>query len=224
MITAKEINNKRFEQAKPGYSPNEVDDFLREISLQITKYQKDKEETEKKIEVLVESVREYKKDEDALKDALIGAQKQGRAVIAEAQAQADKIISDATVKAGEIIGGTKIQLEKEKRNLAKMQQEVTDFKANLLAMYKSHLAQITAIPDFDEDDTEEEEISEKPVLNTETKQSMADVSYEQSYQNVASAVDIDSTRAFNAAGASPIADSSAARNSRFSDLKFGENR
>jgi len=123
MLSVKDINNKRFEQARPGYKPEEVDDFLREIANQITQYQKDKEETEKKMAVLVESIREYKKDEDALKDALIGAQKQGRAVIAEAQEQADKIIADAKAKAEEIIGSTRVQLEKEKRCLVKMKQE-----------------------------------------------------------------------------------------------------
>ncbi|MDE6599557.1 MAG: DivIVA domain-containing protein, partial [Oscillospiraceae bacterium] len=147
-------NNKRFEQAKTGYKTEEVDDFLREIARDIERYQRDKEEAEKKIAVLVESVREYKKDEEALKDALISAQKQGRSVIAEAQAQAEKILSEARAKAGEIIGGTKVQLEKEKRCLVKMQQEVSDFKANLLNMYKQHLEQITAIPEY-EDDSEE---------------------------------------------------------------------
>ncbi len=152
MLSVKDINNRRFEQARPGYKPEEVDDFLREIARDIERYQKDKEETEKKIAVLVESVREYKKDEDALKDALIGAQKQGRAVVAEAQAQADKIIADARAKAGEIIGSTKVQLEKEKRCLVRMQQEVSDFKANLLNMYKQHLEQITAIPEYEEEE------------------------------------------------------------------------
>lgn len=139
MLTAKDINNKKFEQTRPGYKPEEVDDFLREIALQITQMQKDKEEVEKKIEVLVESVREYKKDEDALKDALIGAQKQGRAVVQEAHENADKIIAEAHIKAEEIIGNTRVQLEKEKHCLSKMQQEVSDFKQNLLTMYKAHL-------------------------------------------------------------------------------------
>ncbi len=154
MLSVKDINNKRFEQARPGYKTEEVDDFLREIARDIERYQRDKDESEKKIAVLVESVREYKKDEEALKDALIGAQKQSRTIIADAQLQADKILSEARAKAGEIIGSTKVQLEKEKRCLVKMQQEVSDFKANLLNMYKQHLEQITAIPDY-EDDSEE---------------------------------------------------------------------
>lgn len=154
MLSVKDINNKRFEQARPGYKTEEVDDFLREIAQQIAQYQREKEDAEKKIEVLVESVREYKKDEDALKDALIGAQKQGRAIVSEAQSKATEILADANKRANEIIGSTTVQLEKEKRCLVKMQQEVSDFKANLLSMYKQHLEQITAIPDY-EDDSED---------------------------------------------------------------------
>lgn len=162
MLSVKDINNKRFEQARPGYKTEEVDDFLREIARDIERYQRDKEESEKKIAVLVESVREYKKDEEALKDALIGAQKQSRTIIADAQVQADKILSEARAKAGEIIGSTKVQLEKEKRCLVKMQQEVSDFKANLLNMYKQHLEQITAIPDYEDDSEESREPAPAP--------------------------------------------------------------
>ena len=137
MITAKDINTRRFEQAKPGYKP-----------------------------VLVESIRRYKADEEALKDAMIGAQKQGRAVIeeakgkaetivAEAQQKAEQIISAANVKADEIVGTTAIRAQREKAELEKMQNAVTDFKSRLLTMYKSHLELITALPENDEPAEEE---------------------------------------------------------------------
>lgn len=169
MLSVKDINNKRFEQARPGYKTEEVDDFLREIAQQIAQYQREKEDAEKKIEVLVESVREYKKDEDALKDALIGAQKQGRAIVSEAQSKATEILADANKRANEIIGSTTVQLEKEKRCLVKMQQEVSDFKANLLSMYKQHLEQITAIPDYEDDseDTVETPVPAAPAPKAE---------------------------------------------------------
>ena len=131
MITAKDINTRRFEQAKPGYKPEEVDEFLKEIADQINAMLKDKEDTEKKIEVLVESIRRYKADEEALKDAMIGAQKQGRAVIEEAKGKAETIVAEA------------------------QQNAVTDFKSRLLTMYKSHLELITALPENDEPAEEE---------------------------------------------------------------------
>lgn len=167
MITAMEINTKRFEQAKPGYKPEEVDEFLNQIADQISAMTKEKEDTEKKIEVLVESIRRYKADEEALKDAMIGAQKQARAVmeeakgkadviIYEAQQKAEQIISAANVKADEIIGSTAVRAKKEQETLEKMQTAVTEFKSNLLSMYKAHLELITSLPEADSDDAEEE--------------------------------------------------------------------
>lgn len=219
MLSVKDINNKRFEQARPGYKPEEVDDFLREIALQISQYQKDKEETEKKIAVLVESVREYKKDEDALKDALIGAQKQGRAVIAEAQEQANKILADATAKADEIIGSTRVQLEKEKRCLVKMQQEVSDFKANLLNMYKQHLEQITAIPDYDDDEETEEAPAPVPVPVKE------DAAPEQPAQDMEATKVMDNP--YKPEKSNFPFDNSVASSkteNKFGELKFGQNK
>lgn len=221
MLTAKDVNNKKFEQTRPGYSPNEVDDFLREIALELGNYQKEREETAKKIEVLVDSVREYKRDEEALKDALVGAQKQSRVIIAEAQANAEKILADATVKAGDIIGGTKLQLEKEKQNLTRMQQEVSDFKAKLLAMYKGHLAQITAIPDFDDDDSSEE--TSAPVQQQVRQQApMAQTSDSES-------ANLDATRVIetpNSVGSSPFGDpiNNNRSNNKYGELKFGEKK
>lgn len=174
MITAMEINTKRFEQAKPGYKPEEVDEFLNQIADQISAMTKEKEDTEKKIEVLVESIRRYKADEEALKDAMIGAQKQARAVmeeakvkadaiIYEAQQKAEQIISAANVKADEIIGSTAVRAKKEQETLEKMQTAVTEFKSNLLSMYKAHLELITSLPEADSDDADEEESAPAPV-------------------------------------------------------------
>lgn len=174
MITAMEINTKRFEQAKPGYKPEEVDEFLNQIADQISAMTKEKEDTEKKIEVLVESIRRYKADEEALKDAMIGAQKQARAVmeeakvkadaiIYEAQQKAEQIISAANVKADEIIGSTAVRAKKEQETLEKMQTAVTEFKSNLLSMYKAHLELITSLPEADSDDAEVEESAPAPV-------------------------------------------------------------
>ena len=237
MLSVKDINNKRFEQARPGYKTEEVDDFLREVASEIARYQREKEEDEKKIAVLVESVREYKKDEEALKDALIGAQRQGRAVISEAQAKAEEILSEARSKASEIVGTAKVQNEKEKRCLVKMQQEVSDFKANLLNMYKQHLEQITAIPDYDDFDEEEEVAAASASVQQEAPvpepqpQSQPDPEPEEKPK------DMEATRIMDnpyrqqqqEKPSFPFGDTAAAvgaakSESKFGDLKFGQNK
>lgn len=168
MITANDINMQRFEQARPGYKTEEVDELLKRIADQLTVMEKERDDSEKKIEVLVESVRRYKADEEALKDAMIGAQKQGRAVIAdakeraeqiiaEAQNKAEQIISAANVKAEEIAGSASVRARREEQHLERMQAAVKEFKSDLLSMYKSHLELITALPEDEEEIAPEEE-------------------------------------------------------------------
>ena len=227
MLSVKDINNKRFEQARPGYNTEEVDDFLRQIAQDIAQYQREKEEAEKKIEVLVESVREYKRDEEALKDALVGAQKQGRAVVSEAQAKADEILSAARAKSEEIIGSTKIQLEKEKNCLVKMQQEVSDFKANLLNMYKQHLEQITAIPDYEDEDSDEEEaeapVSAEPAAAAPVQEAAA----QQPEQNMEATRVMENPYRQERSPlpfGEPAVPGAARAENKFGELKFGQNK
>lgn len=189
MITAQDINTIRFEQAKPGYNTEEVDNFLKQLADQTNALLKEKEDTDKKMEVLVESIRRYKADEEALKDAMIGAQKQARAVlseaqekaeaiITEAQQRAEMIISDANVKSDEIIGSTAARAKKERAALEEMQEAVKEFKRELLAMYKTHLELITSLPADDDEEEEEPQAEEAYAQPQEAEQTAADENME----------------------------------------------
>ncbi len=181
MITVKDINTKIFTQARPGYDTAEVDKFLEEIAGQMSSLLAEKEDSDKKIETLVDGIRRYKADEEALKDAMIGAQKQGRAVIAdanekaeqiiaEAQQKAEQIISEANLKADEIIGSTAVRAEREKASLEKMQAAVKDFKRELLSMYKEHLGLITRLPEIDDEEENVTEAEAVPEENSPTEE------------------------------------------------------
>ena len=91
-MNAKDIITRKFEKATfNGYKTDDVDDFLREVSNEYAQLQKDKSELERKLEVLADKIREYRDDEDALKDALLLAQKQGNAIVSESRASAEKL-------------------------------------------------------------------------------------------------------------------------------------
>ena len=91
-MNAKEIVTKKFEKAAfNGYKPDDVDDYLKEVSDEFAQLQKEKSELERKLEVLADKIREYRDDEDALRDALLVAQKQGNAIVAESKASAEKL-------------------------------------------------------------------------------------------------------------------------------------
>ena len=160
-MTAQEVRKKIFQQTKGGYNMEEVDIFVDQVAAQLDQYEKEREETERKMEVLVQSIRRYKDDEEAIKDAMVDARRQKSAIIAEAQQSAERIIADANVKADEIVGSTSERIEKESAALTQMQDAVKKFKSQILAMYKQHLNLITSLPGDDDSDVDEEYITEE---------------------------------------------------------------
>lgn len=166
MITASDIRERKFEKAAFGYKQEDIDDFLEELIRELEEMDAERDDLHSKIQILADKVREYRQDEDALKDALLGAQKQGHQVIYEAQERADDIIAKAEEKAKELIDEATVQhdaameknrlaIEKEKENLAEAQKQVSDFKKKLFDMYKTHLEMISAMPEIESDKSRE---------------------------------------------------------------------
>lgn len=102
-MDANTISSKSFTEAMRGYKKEEVDDFLEEVAQEYAKLKSVNNELEKKLEVLADKIREYREDEDALKEALLGAQKQGRQVVEDAKEKAKGMIDDAQEKCDNMI-------------------------------------------------------------------------------------------------------------------------
>lgn len=112
-MNAKEILNKQFDKAKlGGYKLEDVDDYLKEVSDEFAALQKNNSELERKLEVLADKIREYREDEEALKDALLIAQKQGNAIVAESKASAEKITKETKEKVEKLLADSKAKSEK----------------------------------------------------------------------------------------------------------------
>lgn len=215
MITSKDVRNKRFEKAAFGYKQEEIDDFFAQLEAELDEMERERAESNNKIQILADKVREYMKDEDALKDALLGAQKQGHQVIAEAREKADAIIAEAQQKAQALIDEATVQheaameknraeIEKEHQNLVEAQRQVTEFKKSLFDMYKDHLAMISTMPEIETD----EEAS---------AQNYTQAAPQASYQEPPTP-DPFATSSFSARTVR------GAYESRFTDLQFGQNK
>lgn len=176
MITAKDVQKKKFEKVKFGYSPEEVDAFLSQIENDLRLMQQDMDDSNEKIQLLADKVREYKDTEEDLKNALLLAQRQARQVIAEAQEKADAIEAEArasveSVKSQaladseETLRRTNEELEQSKTALERTKKQVAEFKQTLFGLYKQHLELISRLPDsFDEEEEEYEETEETEVI------------------------------------------------------------
>lgn len=172
MITSKDVRNKRFEKAAFGYKQEEIDEFLSQLEAELDEMERERAEANNKIQILADKVREYMKDEEALKDALLGAQKQGHLVLNEANEKADQIIAAAQAKADELedeavrqhaeaMEKNRAEIAKEKEALIDARRQVAEFKKSLFDMYKAHLEMISSMPEAYDDDFDPTETAEE---------------------------------------------------------------
>jgi len=157
MITAKDIHRKKFEQVKFGYNPEEVEGFLAEVEQDFRLMEQQLSDSNDKVQLLADKVREYKDTEDDLRNALVGAQKQAREVIEAAKARAAQIESEArkrgdSVKAEAIVGqeeqlqSLESEIAARKQELAALTAQAKEFRQSLLNAYKTHLKLLAQIP------------------------------------------------------------------------------
>lgn len=147
MLKAQDIRVVTFDRTMRGYNTEDVDAFLAQLADQVEAMENEKAETEKKLYMLAEKVAEYRKDENNLKAALLNAQRLGDSVIQEANQRATQILREADIKAQAVTSQTSQQLDEEKMELARLQEEVGRFKNNILALYRQHIESLSTLPD-----------------------------------------------------------------------------
>ena len=96
MITPLDIENKKFsKQVLNGYSVEEVDDFLDELTAEYEKIYKEATENRGRTEKLANDLTRYQSIESTLQNTLLMAQTTAEDVKKVAKQQADQIINDA---------------------------------------------------------------------------------------------------------------------------------
>lgn len=146
-MTPQEIQNKTFDKRMGGYKPEDVTNYMADIADYIQDLLDEKEELQEKMMVLADKIEEYREDEDSLRAALIGAQKLGDNVIRDAKKKAEMLISEASRKAEDLISDAKSSIDREAIALARMQGQVSDFKEQILALYRQQIEMINGLPE-----------------------------------------------------------------------------
>lgn len=216
MISPKEISEKRFEKAARGYRIDEVDTFLKEVAFSVAKIIKSYDESEAKIRKLVDKVNEYRDDEDAIKVAILGAQKQGRQIIVDAEMEADKIIAEAKGKSDKLLENIQDSYVDEQAKLDNLKKEVTAFKAQLTELYNRQLHLIMEIPEFEVEAPEETEEPEDEIdldIDLDINEPLSD------------AIDTPDEELLLSADAIPeFNENNYSNPTKFGDLRFGNNQ
>ena len=143
-MEVKDIKEKKFGKGLNGYKMEEVDDFLEEMAAEFANLKKQNEEQEKKMEVLADKIREYRSDEDSIKEAILGAQKQSSSVIAAAKEKSEKMIADAKEKSEKMIKDAEDRFREKDEYAKKLVDDANTEKTRVVAECERKSAEIKA--------------------------------------------------------------------------------
>ena len=140
MITPLDIENKKFaKQMMNGYSVDEVDDFLDDLTVEYEKMFKENAEFKAQIERLNEDVARYKAIEGTLQSTLIMAQSTADEVKEVATRQAEQIIAEAKMTAEKEVDELNHQIDMKQKELDDVQKQFDVYKAKMESLLISQL-------------------------------------------------------------------------------------
>ncbi len=181
MFTPDEIRQTTFEKVMRGYRAEDVESFMERIADEFEALENEKKDLEEKLYLLAEKVEQYKSEEESIKITLINAQRLGESIVSDARVKADNVIREATIKKNDIISSAYSEIEGTEDTLNRLKKEVSDFKRNVLSLYKAHIESLSNLPEEktevkqEETDTAEtvvEEVVETAVIEENAEETV----------------------------------------------------
>lgn len=150
MLTPLDIENKRFaKQMVNGYSVEEVDDFLDELTADYTKNYKEVSELRAKVEELDNSLVQYRTIESTLQNTLVMAQTTAEEVKNVAKQKADQIVEDAKSNAQKQVDELNNEIVSKQKELDDIKKQFDIYKAKMESLL---ISQLELIKDINKED------------------------------------------------------------------------
>lgn len=229
MLTVDQIKNVSFRKANiGGYRPDEVDSFIDDVVETVEAMKKEKAELVGKMEIMMNKIEEYRKDEDSVHNALVSAQKLADQKIKEATDQAEQILKIARKEADGIVADANNRISKEKEQIVRIQQEAADIRQKLSEVYELQLEALTILPEQVDVDTVKEDLDERYPTASYSQREDEDDTQDDAFTTIEEAVEA-ATADYSPDGTSNSTDDSgtiqiekSAFERKFGKLKFGE--
>ena len=140
MITPLDIENKKFaKQMMNGYSVEEVDEFLDDLTIDYEKSYKENTELKNRVEELEASLAHYKTIEGTLQSTLVMAQNTAEEVKNVAKQQAEQILKEAEGNARKSVDDLGQEILMKKKELEDVKKQFDVYNAKMEALLISQL-------------------------------------------------------------------------------------
>lgn len=146
MLTPQEVAEHAFAKATfGGYNMGMVDEFLDLLTHDYTALYKENIGLKAKMKVLAEKVEEYRATDDAMRHALLSAQKMADQMVAEAEEKKEQLMAEAEREAREKLSGMRKEVENERLRLAAARSETASYVEKLKELYQNELDYISGL-------------------------------------------------------------------------------
>ena len=150
MITPLDIENKKFsKQVMNGYSVEEVDEFLDDLTADYEKSFKENSELKSKIDDLEASLTRYKTMEETLQNTLVVAQNTAQEVKDVAKQQAEQIVKEAEIDARNAVESLNQEIVLKQKEIEELKKQADVYKAKMEALL---ISQLELLKDMNNDD------------------------------------------------------------------------
>ncbi len=141
-ITPIDIAHKSFTRKMMGFDPEEVMDFLRNISDEMEALIKERNQLKDTLRDKEMSINEYRERDELLKHTITTATKMSEKIRLDTERESKIIISDANHKADVIVADAKTSLKKIYAEVSDLKRVRMQFENNLKALINSHLTML----------------------------------------------------------------------------------
>lgn len=166
MLTPQEVSERAFPKASfGGYNMGQVDEFLDLLTADYTALYNENAVLKNKMKVLVEKVEEYRSTEEAMRKALMTAQRMADEMVQEAEKKRDAILQEAEEAAKSKTENIRKEIEAEQFRLTSAQSATAAYIARVRALHEKELSYLDQLHELTPDaapavDAVEEAVSE----------------------------------------------------------------
>ena len=140
MLTPQEVSEHAFAKASfGGYNMAMVDEFLDVLTADYTTLYKENATLKAKMKVLVDKVEEYRSTEEAMRKALLTAQKMADELVAQAEAKKAELLKNAETEAKARIAELQQDIRSEQMRLTAAQNATAAYVGKLKELYQHEM-------------------------------------------------------------------------------------
>ena len=149
MLTPQEVSEHAFAKASfGGYNMAMVDEFLDQLTEDYTSLYKENAVLKSKMKVLVDKVEEYRSTEEAMRKALLTAQRMADEMVAEAEAKKVELLKSVEADAQERRAQLRREIADEEARLTAARQSTAKYVERLKELYQNEMDYLASLSEL----------------------------------------------------------------------------